>query len=118
MSGEFRSNELTAIIGASGSGKSSLLNVLSGYHTKNVEGSVQLNGVECQEFIQQYSSYIMQEYKFHQFITVYETLMFSINCKTTESDDNAKKEKVRKEVIHIWRPPKSLFQTYFLGRHK
>ena len=96
MSGEFRSNELTAIIGPSGSGKSSLLNVLSGYQTKKVDGSVQLNGVECQEFIQQYSSYIMQEYKFHQFITVFETLMFSINCKTTETDYNAKREKVCK----------------------
>jgi len=96
VSGEFRSNELTAIIGPSGSGKSSLLNVLSAYKTKSVNGSIQLNGVECQDFIQQYSSYIMQEYKFHKFITVYESLMFSINCKNSEIDDNEKKEKVGK----------------------
>jgi ABC-type multidrug transport system ATPase subunit len=95
VSGEFRSNELTAIIGPSGSGKSSLLNVLSAYKTKGVNGSIQLNGVECQDFVQQYSAYIMQEYKFHKFITVYETLMFSINCKNSECDESVKREKVR-----------------------
>lgn len=96
MSGEFRTNELTAIIGPSGSGKSSLLNVLTGYKTKSVHGSIKLNNVESsQKSIQLYSSYIMQEYKFHKFITVRETLMFTVNCKTTEIERNAKIEKAR-----------------------
>lgn len=99
ISGEFRSKELTAIIGLSGCGKSSLLNVLSGYETKNVSGTVELNGAECQDSIQQYSSYIMQESNFHKFITVKETLMFTLNCKAIDIDKNAKNEKVHVYVF-------------------
>lgn len=37
----------------------------------------------------------MQEYKFHAFITVQETLMFTINCKATASDNRTQQEKAR-----------------------
>jgi ABC-type multidrug transport system ATPase subunit len=95
ISGEFRSNELTAIVGSSGSGKSSLLNVLSGFQKRNVGGSIELNGRQNQRLIQENSSYVMQEYTFHKFITVRETLMFRINCKISKQDDSIKNEKVR-----------------------
>lgn len=101
VSGEFRSGELTGIIGPSGSGKSSLLNILSGYHTKNVDGFIQLNGIENSRYIQQYSAYIMQESKFHQFITVYETLMFTLNCKAMEVDKCGKLEKIKEILLKM-----------------
>ncbi|KAG5672394.1 hypothetical protein PVAND_002525 [Polypedilum vanderplanki] len=95
ISGEFRSNELTAIIGSSGSGKSSLLNILSGYQRKNVKGSIELNGIQSSQLIQEFSSYVMQEYTFHKYITVRETLLFRINCKISkQQDESIKNEKI------------------------
>jgi ABC-type multidrug transport system ATPase subunit len=82
VSGEFRTNQLTAVIGCSGSGKSSLLNVLSGFAVKNVSGVIKLNDhVATRKLLRKYSSYVMQEYEFHPFITVLEAMMFAVNCK-------------------------------------
>lgn len=75
ISGEFKSCELTAVVGPSGSGKSSLLNILSGYIAKNISGSIEVNET-CKR------SYIMQEENLHKLLTVMESMTFSINLKT------------------------------------
>lgn len=76
--GEFRSNELSALIGPSGSGKSSLLNVLSGFRSKNVTGCLKINQSKAsRNVIRRVSSYVMQDNKLHRFLTTHETMMFA-----------------------------------------
>lgn len=83
ISGEFRGCELSAVIGASGSGKSTLLNILSGYISSNITtGTIKVNqNVVSQKTIRLKSSYIMQENKLHEFLTVFETMNFAMNLK-------------------------------------
>lgn len=82
INGEFRSYELSCILGASGSGKSTMLNVLSGYTTNNFSGVIKVNGsVSNQKFIRWKSSYIMQENILNGFLTVNETMSFAMNLK-------------------------------------
>lgn len=81
INGEFRERELSCIVGPSGCGKSSLLNVLSGY-LPDYSGIIRVNGSEAkQNTIRSRSSYIMQENKLHEFLTVYETMSFSMKLK-------------------------------------
>lgn len=82
ISGEFKQFELSAIVGQSGSGKTSLLNVLSTFRTSKHSGSLQIDG-SCvsPEEVRRNSSYIMQEFTFHHYITVGEAMMFTVNCK-------------------------------------
>ena len=82
ISGEFRGCELSAVIGPSGSGKSTLLNILSGYISNNISGTIRVNqNVVSQKTIRLKSSYIMQENKLHEFLTVFETMSFAMNLK-------------------------------------
>lgn len=58
-----------------------MLNILSGY-TTNYKGTIKLNGkVVNQKSIRRKSSYIMQENKLHEYLTVGETMTFAINLK-------------------------------------
>lgn len=80
--GEFHGCELTGIVGPSGGGKSSLLNALSGYNRNGVSGEIKLNGHSVStNVIRRCSSYIMQENKMHDFLTVNETMLFAASFK-------------------------------------
>lgn len=96
--GEFRGNELSAIIGLSGSGKSSLLDCLSGFREKNVSGTFMLNGsLVSINTIKQISSYVMQEHTLHTLLTINEIMHFSINLRDKQNlCDKEKEEKIRK----------------------
>ena len=92
VSGEFRFGELSAVIGASGSGKSSLLNVLSGYKHVNVSGSIKINKNQVSSnIVRKLSSYVMQDNKLHEYLTVYETVTFAAHFKMRESASQEKK---------------------------
>ncbi|XP_070503278.1 ATP-binding cassette sub-family G member 1-like [Chironomus tepperi] len=95
--GEFRGNELSAIIGLSGSGKSSLLDCLSGFREKNVSGSFMLNGSPVSKnAIKRISSYVMQEHTLHTLLTINEIMNLSINLRDKEHlCDKEKEEKIR-----------------------
>ena len=85
ISGEFRGNELTAIIGLSGSGKSSLLDCLSGFRRNNISGIITYNdNIISTRSIKQVSSYFMQEQTLHIFLTVNELMNFATNVKCRE----------------------------------
>uniref|UniRef100_H3GLW5 ABC transporter domain-containing protein n=1 Tax=Phytophthora ramorum TaxID=164328 RepID=H3GLW5_PHYRM len=84
ISGVFAPGKITLLLGQPGSGKSSLLKILSGRFPieKNitVEGSVTFNNVQREEIIQrlpQFVSYVNQRDKHFPMLTVKETLEFA-----------------------------------------
>ncbi|VVC39405.1 AAA+ ATPase domain,P-loop containing nucleoside triphosphate hydrolase,ABC transporter, conserved site,ABC [Cinara cedri] len=75
VSGTFWRKQSCAIIGCSGSGKSSLLNFLSGYNTYGYRGNININGQPRNRklFLKQLS-YIMQEDLLQPHLTVLELM--------------------------------------------
>jgi ABC-type multidrug transport system ATPase subunit len=88
VSGEFRGGELSAILGQSGSGKTSLLNILSGYKTKNVSGSIEMPKKNFKV------KYIMQDDANYHALTVSEAMQYSLKFKIR----NIKAEKCHENV--------------------
>jgi ABC-type multidrug transport system ATPase subunit len=97
ISGEFRGSELSAVIGLSGSGKSSLLDCLSSFRMKNVRGSIEVNDQKIN--IRKISSYIMQEQTLHEMLTVSETISLSLNLKNRIGLDDDEKKKKLQEIL-------------------
>lgn len=83
INGEFRERELSVVMGPSGSGKSSLLNILTGLSTDNISGTIRVNG-STQNFklIRNQSAYIMQDQNLYPLLTVSESMSFAIKFKT------------------------------------
>ncbi|XP_046663977.1 ATP-binding cassette sub-family G member 1-like isoform X2 [Homalodisca vitripennis] len=81
ISGDFQASELTGIIGPSGSGKSSLLDILSGYSLE-FSGQVLHNGAsrDLQQFRKQVA-YIMQDCRLQPLITVKEAMVSAAQLK-------------------------------------
>lgn len=88
------------MLGQSGSGKSSLLNVLSGFTKTRVSGSVKINGKSDGLEMRRRSKYIMQDYTLHSYITVQEAMQFSANFQLTGLDEKFKLEKVNNTRSH------------------
>lgn len=111
INGEFRGYELTAIVGPSGSGKSTLLNILSGYISTNITGTIKVNqNVVSQKAIRLQSSYILQENKLHDFLTVYETMNFAMNLKVG-SRMNVEQRKLKVSFLIQFRTRSLLNET-------
>lgn len=102
LNGEFRARELTVILGPSGSGKSSLLNLLSGYISKHA-GVVKVNGSprDPQQF-RHLSSYVMQDSLLHPLLTVKEAMNFSVNLKIgKELNEQEKQQRVKIAISYV-----------------
>lgn len=100
VSGEFRGNELTAIIGFSGSGKSTLLNCLSGFYQSNISGTITYNeNVISTRKIKEVSSYFMQEQTLHIYLTVNELMNFAINVKLRQKPSHEEKKLIIEELL-------------------
>lgn len=102
LNGEFRARELSAVMGPSGGGKSSLLNILSAYNHDRYTGFVKVNGNprDLKQF-RLVSSYVMQDSLLQPFLTVKEAMNFSANLKIgkqVDRDDKAKKVSSRRIV--------------------
>ncbi|XP_059477911.1 ATP-binding cassette sub-family G member 1-like [Neocloeon triangulifer] len=82
VSGEFHSGQLTAILGPSGAGKSTLLNILAGYVTRNVTGTIEVNGEprDLNKFGRQ-ACYIMQENELRPLLTAREAMTYAAKLK-------------------------------------
>lgn len=83
------------IEGPSGSGKSSLLDILSGYNSsRSIRGAIKINGtLRDQKQFRHMSSYIMQDHLLHPLLTVHEAMKFSVNLKIGKEMSNEEKTK-------------------------
>lgn len=98
--GEFRGNELSAIVGLSGSGKTSLLDCLSGFRCDNVSGTFMLNGNSVPiSSIKRVSSYVMQEQTLHVLLTINEIMNLSINLRDKWNLNDTEKQQKIKNIL-------------------
>ncbi|XP_061389335.1 ATP-binding cassette sub-family G member 4 [Musca vetustissima] len=100
--GEFKSGRLTAILGPSGAGKTSLLNALSGFKASGVTGNIELNGrprniVEFRKM----SSYIPQNFAMLDLLTVQETLRVSTDLKLPAETTIQEKDKIINNILEM-----------------
>ncbi|XP_026470958.1 ATP-binding cassette sub-family G member 1-like [Ctenocephalides felis] len=97
VSGSFRAGEVTAVLGPSGAGKTTLVNILSGLITSGSTGCIRTNGVarEMKRF-RKMSSYIMQDDLLQPRLTVRESMEIAVELKLGHSVD----EKDKAAVVH------------------
>lgn len=88
ISGEFRGGELTGILGHSGSGKTSLINCISSYQTKNVTGTIEVSKKNFK------IKYIMQDDANYRNLTVHEAMKFSLKFKIGHVSSERCSEKI------------------------
>ena len=79
VSGAFRPGILTALVGVSGAGKTTLMDVLAGRKTGGyIEGNISISGYQKnQETFARISGYCEQNDIHSPHVTVYESLLFS-----------------------------------------
>lgn len=79
MSGAFRPGVLTALMGVSGAGKTTLMDVLAGRKTgEYMEGNITISGYpKKQETFARICGYCEQNDIHSPYLTVYESLLFS-----------------------------------------
>ncbi|OWF44862.1 ATP-binding cassette sub-family G member 5-like [Mizuhopecten yessoensis] len=100
---QFRGGEIVAILGSSGSGKTSLLDVIACRTSGKVSGKVYYNNYECtKEVIKQYGAYVMQADRLFPNLTVRETLQYAaflrLPGRTTSQEIESKVNKVIQEM--------------------
>ncbi|XP_050431660.1 ATP-binding cassette sub-family G member 1-like [Adelges cooleyi] len=101
VSGTFFKNQMSAIIGCSGSGKSSLLNILSGFNSSSYKGSVTLNGMQRDlSSFRKISSYIMQEDHLQLYLTVLESMEISMKLKHSIINLDTDKQDTISELLN------------------
>jgi len=106
VSGAFRPGILTALMGVSGAGKTTLMDVLAGRKTGGyIEGSINISGYpKNQTTFARVSGYCEQNDIHSPYVTVYESLLFSAWLRLP-SDVNAQRRKVSKvcelKLFHV-----------------
>ncbi|XP_050321240.1 ATP-binding cassette sub-family G member 1 [Bactrocera neohumeralis] len=100
--GEFKSGHLTAVLGPSGAGKTSILNVLSGFKASGVSGKITFNGEERNNLAyRKVSCYIPQDFALLDLLTVQETMSDSMDLKLPSETKSEEKEKIVNDIIRI-----------------
>lgn len=96
VSGAFRPGVLTALMGVSGAGKTTLMDVLAGRKTGGyIEGNITISGYpKNQETFARVSGYCEQNDIHSPHVTVYESLLYSAWLRLSP-DVNAATRKVR-----------------------
>jgi ABC-type multidrug transport system ATPase subunit len=104
ISGMVKPGETMAIMGTSGSGKTSCLDILAGrYKTGLVSGSVLINGkVPNRSEFKKISGYVDQEETLMPTLTVYETLLYSALLRLPRNmSKEAKQLRVQETMVEL-----------------
>lgn len=89
-------------MGPSGAGKTSLLNILSGFKSNGVTGTITINGQrrDKKEFRQK-SSYIPQEFAMLPKLTVEETMRIAADLKLDRNVSHVMKQSLVGDIIKM-----------------
>lgn len=101
VSGEFPHSRLTALMGPSGSGKSSFLNVLCGKATYGSQtGVIRINGVEStMSAIKSLTGFVPQDDVMHGDLTPYENLYYNAMLRLPRAMPQAQKKQIIADTI-------------------
>ena len=103
VSGSFRPGVLTALVGVSGAGKTTLMDVLAGRKTGGyIEGSITISGYpKKQETFARISGYCEQNDIHSPYVTLYESLVYSAWLRLPAGVDNEAKKMFVDEVTEL-----------------
>lgn len=113
VSGAFRPGVLTALMGVSGAGKTTLMDVLAGRKTGGyIDGTITISGYpKKQETFARISGYCEQTDIHSPHVTVYESLLYSAWLRLPPEVDSATRkvlEFLEESVDHL------IMQSYYL----
>ena len=94
VSGAFRPGVLTALMGVSGAGKTTLMDVLAGRKTGGyIDGNITVSGYpKKQETFARIAGYCEQNDIHSPYVTVYESLLYSAWLRLPSEVDTAKRK--------------------------
>ncbi|KAF8393284.1 hypothetical protein HHK36_021525 [Tetracentron sinense] len=103
VSGAFRPGVLTALMGVSGAGKTTLMDVLAGRKTGGyIEGNITISGYpKKQETFARISGYCEQNDIHSPHVTVYESLLYSAWLRLPPDVDSATRKMFIEEVMKL-----------------
>ncbi|KAK9022470.1 hypothetical protein V6N11_002730 [Hibiscus sabdariffa] len=103
VSGAFRPGILTALVGATGAGKTTLMDVLAGRKTGGyIEGSISISGYpKNQATFTRVSGYCEQNDIHSPHVTVYESLLYSAWLRLSSEVDTKKRKMFIEEVMEL-----------------
>lgn len=101
VTGAFRPGVLTALVGVSGAGKTTLMDVLAGRKTGGyIEGDIRINGhPKKQETFARIAGYCEQDDIHSPQVTVFESLVFSASLRLSMDTESDKKKVTENDIL-------------------